>query len=132
MMEKAFYFNLKALFVFKIFRFLSSLFGHVEKQLYQEDKANLKFMTSKPGKQTMAIHILLNISRSESNQPMKFDQLIDYNMRNIFLEKSYTKCGEETIPRSFSKKRILVCFFLADLWINNLMLHTVCFYHMAS
>ena len=25
-------------------------------------------------------------------------------MRNIFLEKSYTKCGGETSPRSFSKK----------------------------
>ena len=25
-------------------------------------------------------------------------------MRNIFFEKSYTKCGEETIPRPFSKK----------------------------
>ena len=28
---------------------------------------------------------------------MKFSQLIEYNMRNIFLEKSYTKLGEETI-----------------------------------
>ena len=28
----------------------------------------------------------------------------EYNMRNIFPEKSYTKCGEETIPRPFSKK----------------------------
>ena len=35
---------------------------------------------------------------------MKFGQLIEYNMRNIFLEKSYTKCGGETIPRPFSKK----------------------------
>ena len=35
---------------------------------------------------------------------MKFDQLIEYNMRNIFLEKSYTKCGRESIPRPFSKK----------------------------
>ena len=26
------------------------------------------------------------------------------NRRNIFLEKSYIKCGEETIPRHFSKK----------------------------
>ena len=34
---------------------------------------------------------------------MKFDQLTDYNMRNIFLEKSYTKCGRETSPRSFSE-----------------------------
>ena len=25
-------------------------------------------------------------------------------MRNIFLEKSYTKCGGKTIPRPFSKK----------------------------
>ena len=26
-------------------------------------------------------------------------------MRNIFLEKSYTKCGRETIPRPFSKSQ---------------------------
>ena len=32
---------------------------------------------------------------------MKFGQLIERNMRNIFLEKSYTKCGGETIPRPF-------------------------------
>ena len=25
-------------------------------------------------------------------------------MRNIFVEKSYTKCDGETIPRPFSKK----------------------------
>ena len=35
---------------------------------------------------------------------MKFDQLIEYNMRNIFLEKSYIECGEETSPTPFSKK----------------------------
>ena len=35
---------------------------------------------------------------------MKFGQLIDYNIRNIFVEKSYGKCGGETIPRPFSKK----------------------------
>ena len=35
---------------------------------------------------------------------MKFGQLIEYNMRNIFLEKSYIECGEETIPRPFSEK----------------------------
>ena len=34
---------------------------------------------------------------------MKFGQLIEYDMINIFLEK-YTKCGGETIPRLFSKK----------------------------
>ena len=35
---------------------------------------------------------------------IKFGQLIEHNMRNIFLEKSYTKCGGETISRPFSKK----------------------------
>ena len=35
---------------------------------------------------------------------MKFGQLIQYNMRGIFLEKSYTKCGEETSPRPIYKK----------------------------
>ena len=34
---------------------------------------------------------------------MKFGQLIEYN-RNIFVEKSYTKCAGETIPRPLSKK----------------------------
>ena len=58
-------------------------------------------MTSQPGKQLIAMHILPNISRSKSNQTTKFGQLIGYNMRNIFLEKSYTKCGEETIFTPF-------------------------------
>ena len=35
---------------------------------------------------------------------MQFRQLLEYNMRNIFVEKSYTKYGEEIIPRSFLKK----------------------------
>ena len=48
--------------------------------------------------------MLPNISRSKGDQTMKFGQLIEYNMRNIFLEKSYTKCGRETSPRPFSEK----------------------------
>ena len=35
---------------------------------------------------------------------MEFDQLIGYNMRYNFLEKSYTSCGGETINRRFSQK----------------------------
>ena len=34
---------------------------------------------------------------------MKFGQLIEYNMRNIFVVKSYTKYAGETIPRPLSK-----------------------------
>ena len=43
-------------------------------------------MTSQPGKQTIAIHILTNISRSKGNQTMKLGQLIEYNKRNIILK----------------------------------------------
>ena len=28
---------------------------------------------------------------------MKFGQLIEYNVRNIFVEKLYTKCGEQKL-----------------------------------
>ena len=59
-------------------------------------------MTSRPGLETIVIHILSNILRSKGNQTMKFGQLIESNMRNIFLEKSYTKWGGETSIRPFS------------------------------
>ena len=35
---------------------------------------------------------------------MKSGQLIKCNIRNIFLEKSYIKCGGGTSPRHFSEK----------------------------
>ena len=35
---------------------------------------------------------------------MKFNQLIEYDKQNIFLEKSYTKCAGEASRRSFYKK----------------------------
>ena len=47
------------------------------------------------------MHILPDISRSTENKTMKFGQLIEYNMRNIFLQKLSTKCGRETSPRPF-------------------------------
>ena len=48
--------------------------------------------------------MLPNISRSKGNQTMKFRQLIVFNMKIIFLEKSYAKCDAETSPRPFSEK----------------------------
>ena len=48
--------------------------------------------------------IMSNILGSKENQTMKFGQLIECNMKNIFLKKSYAKCGEETSPRLFSEK----------------------------
>ena len=63
------------------------------------------------GKQTESIHILTNISGSKDNQTMKFSQLIEYNMRNIFLEKSYTKCGVETILRLWRRFGVFIVNF---------------------
>ena len=61
-------------------------------------------MTSRPGQQTILTHILPNNSRSKGNQTMKVGQLIEFNTRNIFLEKSFTKCDGETSSRIFSEK----------------------------
>ena len=58
-------------------------------------------MTSQPGKQTIAIHILTNILRSRDNQAMKFGQLMEYNMRKVFREKSYKNCVGDIITRPF-------------------------------
>ena len=44
-----------------------------------------KFMTSQTRTQTIIFILFLDISRSKSNQTMKFWQLIEYN-RNIFLQ----------------------------------------------
>ena len=61
-------------------------------------------MTLQPEKRTIAIHKMSNISLSKDNQPMKFSQLIEYKMKKMFLENSFTKFEGETITRPFSKK----------------------------
>ena len=55
-------------------------------------------MTSKPGLQTIAIHILSNISQNKGNQTMKFGQLIEYNKRNIFFKTYAENEGKKLIP----------------------------------
>ena len=84
-----------------------------------------KFMTSQAELQTIAKLILLIISRSKGNQTMKLGQLIELNMKHIFLEKSYTKCGEETNP-------FLTNQSLAYFWTNSLKFYRVCFYCMLN
>ena len=64
-----------------------------------------------------------NFSRSKGNQTVICVQLIECNMRNIFVEKSYPKCCGETVPRTFLKNQIWAYF-----WINRLKFYVVCFY----
>ena len=67
MMNTAFYFTLKSLFVLKIFKFLSWLLVMYKNGLIRKISLIPKFLTSQPGQQTIALHILLSISRSKGN-----------------------------------------------------------------
>ena len=58
-------------------------------------------MTSQPGSQTTAIHILPNISQSKGNKTMKFGQLIEYNKRNVFFKDYAENEAERLAPDLF-------------------------------
>ena len=60
-------------------------------------------MMSQPGKQTIAIHILLNIFKSKANQAIKFGQLIEYNMKNRF-PRNCRKLRKSRKRRKISQK----------------------------
>ena len=62
-----------------------------------------KTASSKPGKQTIAIHILLNIARRKVNQTVKIGQLIENNMINICLENYTQNMVEKPFPDPFLK-----------------------------
>ena len=85
--------------LFSFTRYLSfchDFWSYKKNGLTRKIKLTSKFMTSQPGLQRIAIHILPNISQSKSNQTMNFDQLIEYNKRNVFLQKLCGKWSRET------------------------------------
>ena len=57
---------------------------------------------------------------------MKFGQLIEYNMGNIFVENSCTKCVKETIPRLLSKKSKLSISLDQQFKVFEQFVSTVC------
>ena len=75
--------------------------------LIRKIKLISKFMTSQPGTQIIAIHILPKISRSKGNQTMKYGQLTEYNMRNIFFENHSQNVMEKLFPDPFLKNQII-------------------------
>ena len=64
-------------------------------------------MTSQPGTQVIAVHILPKISRSKGNQTMKYGQLTECNMRNIFLENHSQNVMEKLFQDPFLKNQII-------------------------
>ena len=110
-------------------------------------------MTSQPGEQIIAIHILSNISRSRGNQRMKFVRLIEYSLRNILIEtltwgtfswkiihkiwwKNYSQVLYYKIIIEHilinSRKFYTVYFsYIPNWWLSNYIetqLKTICFY----
>ena len=110
-MKNAFCLILKALFVLKIFLVFVTTFWSCRKNgLIRKIRLTLRFMTSQPGLQTIAIHILPNISQGKGNQTMKLDQVIEYIKGNIFFfQKLCRKRGGETSSRPlFTFWKILI------------------------
>ena len=93
----------------------------IEKPLNKKAKVNFNIYDV-----TVITHILPNISRSRGNQTMKFGQLIENNIRNIFLEKPYVKCGGEASSRPFYKESKLRKRGLSKYM--NIKVLTTCFY----
>ena len=62
-------------------------------------------MTSQPRKQTIATQILPKISKSKDNQVIKFGQLIEYNIRNIFLTNYTQNVEVKLFPDSIVKSQ---------------------------
>ena len=104
-MPKMLFMSPEKLFLFsRYFNFCLDILIVQKKGLIGKIRLISKFMMSQSGKQTIAVHILPNISRSRGTQTIKFGQLIEWNMRIIFLEISCAKCAGESVPRPFSKK----------------------------
>ena len=83
--EKYFLYYLKSSFRSQdIYTFDLTFWACRKNGLIRKISLILKFMTSQPGLQRITRHILLNISQIKGNQTMKFGQLIEHPMRNIF------------------------------------------------
>ena len=87
------------------------IFGSTrENALIRKIRLTSEFMTSQHGEQAIAIHILANNSWSKGNQAKKLGLLIEYNKRNIFLQKLGRKWGREISSRP------LFIFFKSLIW----------------
>ena len=70
-------------------------------------------MTSQPSLQTIAIHILPNISQSNDNQTMEFGQLIEHNKRN------YSKIIWKMRLGDYSLDHILELYVLVEIRLST-------------
>ena len=62
-------------------------------------------MTSQPGKQAIAVYILLNISRGKIKQTMKLAQLIECKTEIFFLKNHVQNVVEKLFSDPFLKNQ---------------------------
>ena len=113
-------YTLKARFVLKIFNFCLEFFVMQKNGLIRKIRIISKFMAV--NKELKYVY-WPNLKK----QGQSDNEIIEYNMTNIFIEKSYRKCGGETISSPLLKNQNW-----AYLWINILKFFTVCFYFMPN
>ena len=125
MTKNAFYFNLKSIFVLKIFNFLSGLFGRKENGLIRKIRFISKLITSQAVKPNncnahIAQYDIQPVS-SHKRHKLKFGKLIECKMINIFRDKSYTVIHySQTLFQKIKN--------WAYLWINSLKFYIYCFH----
>ena len=77
----------KNLFSFlRYLNFSPDFFDHVEKQLDKKAKINFKMSDVTNWITNITIHILSDFSKSNGNQIIRFGQLMEYNVSNVFFK----------------------------------------------
>ena len=114
-----------------IYVFVTTFWSCRKNGFIRKIKLTSKFMTPQPGLQTIAVYILPNISQSKGNQTVNFDQLTEYNKRNIFLQKLCGKWFRETSSRSLSLKKLNVWWkqvvrSLVSIYLVSIALNLTC------
>ena len=84
-MKNTFYFSLKNLSFLRNLNICPNFFVHLGKSL-DKKMVDFEIMNLKSEKQTVAIHILSNISKRKGNQTTKFGQLIQYKVGDFFIK----------------------------------------------
>ena len=97
--------------------FCSDFSGHVGKRLDKKAKINFKIDDVANWETNYYNTHSAQYLKIKNNQENKFVQLIEYNLRNNFAEKSYPKCDGETSLRHFknsvSLDKVLYSLFLS-------------------
>ena len=76
-----------------------------KKRFGQNDEVNFKNCNVTTWLITILMHILTNISRGKGNQAMKFGQLVEYNIENIFVKIHTQNVLEKLFPDLFLKNQ---------------------------